>query len=458
MNPINKIPLPQFERLREVLQKTHTWSAPRIIIVSFLSILLPAALLLTFPIFSVSGLSFLDALFTATSAISVTGLGVVDTGLHFTLEGKILLLFLIQIGGLGQMTLSAILLYALGIKMGLKQQFATREELGQADTINISALVKRIVAFAIAAEVIGMLILAVKWVPEMGLSHGLFYALFHSVSAFNNAGFSFFADSMSSFVNDPVVTLTVAFLIIIGGLGFTVVLDVSNHNFRSFDKLQIHSKVMLIATPILLLVGTILFWLLEHNNQETLGSLGLWQQWMAAFFQSASARTAGFNSVDLGLFTNASTLVMLVLMLIGAGSTSTGGGIKVSTFTIAAVATWSFLRQRAHVVMFKRTIPWQTVTKCLAIIVVSFIILVLAMFLLMITEDAHFNHVMFEVVSAFATVGVTAGLTADLSETGKVIMIVVMFVGRIGPLTLAYLLTQSPTKLLKYPEGKILAG
>lgn len=455
---MSRIKILPFDRLQEVLQKTHSWSAPRIIIVSFLSILLPSALLLTIPVFSVTGLSFLDALFTATSAISVTGLGVVDTGTHFTFEGKILLLFLIQIGGLGQMTLSAILLYALGVKMGLKQQFATREELGQSDTINIKSLVKRIVTFAMLAELIGALILAVKWIPEMGLYDGIGYSLFHSISAFNNAGFSFFADSMMSFVNDPMVTLTIAFLIIIGGLGFTVVLDISNHKFSSFNKLQIHSKVMLIATPILLLIGTILFWLLERNNAETLGALGLWQQWMAAFFQSASARTAGFNSVDLGAFTHASILVMLILMLIGAGSTSTGGGIKVSTFTIAAVATWSFLRQRDYVVLFKRTIPWQTVTKCLAIIVVSFIIIVFAMFLLMITEDAPFYEVMFEVISAFATVGVTAGLTATLTEPGKIIMIVVMFVGRIGPLTLAYLLTQSKKKLLKYPEGKILAG
>ena len=447
-----------FDRLKDVLQKTHTWSAPRIIIVSFLSILLPSAFLLMLPIFSVSGLNFLDALFTATSAISVTGLGVVDTGQHFTFEGKILLLLLIQIGGLGQMTLSALLLYVLGVKIGLKQQFATREELGQTGTINIKELVKRIVSFAIIAELIGAIILALKWIPEMGLYDGLGYALFHSVSAFNNAGFSFFADSMVSFVNDPIVTLTIALLIIVGGLGFTVVLDVFNHKCKSFERLQIHSKVMLIATPVLLFIGTLLFWLLERNNPETLGMLGWWQQWMAAFFQSVSARTAGFNSINLGAFTHASTLVMLILMLIGAGSTSTGGGVKVSTFTIAIVATWSFLRQRDYVVIFKRTIPWQTVTKCLAIIVVSFVTLVVAMFLLMITEDAPFDRVMFEVVSAFATVGVTAGLTEHLSESGKVIMIVVMFVGRIGPLTLAYLLTKSKKKLLKYPEGKILAG
>ncbi|MDF5688833.1 potassium transporter TrkG, partial [Vibrio parahaemolyticus] len=202
-----------------------------------------------------------------------------------------------------------------------------------------------------------------------------------------------------------------------------------------FHFLHLHTKIMLIATPILLLVGTMLFWLLERSNPNTMASLPATGQWLAAFFQSASARTAGFNSVDLALFTQPALLVMIVLMLIGAGSTSTGGGIKVSTFAVAFMATWTFLRQKKHVVMFKRTINWQTVTKSLAIIVVSGAILTSAMFLLMLTEKASFDKVMFETISAFATVGLTAGLTAERSEPGKYIMIVVMIIGRIGPLT-----------------------
>ena len=215
---------------------------------------------------------------------------------------------------------------------------------------------------------------------------------------------------------------------------------------------------MLIATPCLLLIGTLMFWILESNNPNTLGGLDTSEQWLAAFFQSASARTAGFNSVDLSQFSHPALLVMMVLMLIGAGSTSTGGGIKVSTFVVAMVATWAFLRQHNKVVILKRSVPWNTVTKCLAIIVVSFFVLINAMFLLMLTENAAFDLVMFETISAFATVGLTAGLTAELSDSGKFIMVVVMIIGRIGPLTLAYMLARPKPTLLKYPEGHVFAG
>lgn len=439
-------------------QKQTKGSEPRVILLSFLGVLLPSAVLLTLPVFSVTGLSITDALFTATSAISVTGLGVVDTGQHFTLAGKILLMLLMQIGGLGQMTLSAVLLYMFGVRLTLKQQALAKDALGQDRRVNLRLLVKRIIIFACIAEMIGFIVLAVRWVPEMGWGQGLFYALFHAISAFNNAGFALFSDSMMSFVDDPLVIFTLAALFIFGGLGFTVVGDVSSNWRGGFRCLQLHTKIMLVATPALLLLGTLLFWLLEKTNPNTMAELAPSGQWLAAFFQSASARTAGFNSVDLSQFTQPALLVMIILMLIGAGSTSTGGGIKVSTFAVAFVATWSFLRQKKHVVMFKRTVGWPVVTKSLAIIVVSGAILTIAMFLLMITEQASFDKVMFETISAFATVGLTAGLTAELSEPGKYIMIVVMVIGRIGPLTLAYMLARPEPSLVKHPEGMVLTG
>lgn len=439
-------------------KKQRKGSEPRVILLSFLGVLLPSAVLLTLPVFSVTGLSITDALFTATSAISVTGLGVVDTGEHFTIAGKILLMLLMQIGGLGQMTLSAVLLYMFGVRLSLKQQALAKDALGQDRRVNLRRLVKRIIIFACLAETIGFLVLAYRWVPEMGWSDGLFYALFHAISAFNNAGFALFSDSMMSFVEDPIVILTLAGLFIFGGLGFTVVGDVSTNWRRGFRALQLHTKIMLVATPALLLIGTLLFWALEQDNQATMGGLTPGGQWLAAFFQSASARTAGFNSVDLALYTQPALLVMIILMLIGAGSTSTGGGIKVSTFAVAFVATWTFLRQKKHVVMFRRTVGWPVVTKSLAIIVVSGAILTIAMFLLMLTEKASFDKVLFETISAFATVGLTAGLTADLSEPGKYIMIVVMTIGRIGPLTLAYMLARPEPTLVKHPEGVVLTG
>lgn len=201
-----------------------------------------------------------------------------------------------------------------------------------------------------------------------------------------------------------------------------------------------------------------MFYLLERSNTDTLGGLTSGGQWLSAFFQSASARTAGFNSVDLEKFGQPALLVMIILMLIGAGSTSTGGGIKVSTFAVAFYATWAFLRQKQYVEMFNRTVSWQTVTRSLAIIVVSGAILTLAMFLLMVTQNAAFDRVVFETISAFATVGLTAGLTAELNDHGKWIMIVVMVIGRIGPLTLAYMLARPKPTLLKYPEDNVLTG
>jgi len=439
-------------------EKPRKGSEPKIILTSFLAVLIPSAILLTMPVFSVTGLSFTDALFTATSAISVTGLGVVDTGEHFTLAGKILLMFLMQVGGLGQMTLSAVLLYMFGVRLSLKQQALAKEALGQDRKINLRKLVKKIIIFALVAEFIGFVLLCFRWVPEMGWATGSFYALFHAISAFNNAGFALFSDSMMSFVDDPLVIFTLAALFIFGGLGFTVVGDLSSNWRKGFQHLHLHTKIMLTATPTLLLVGTVLFWLLERNNSATMEGLSTHGQWLAAFFQSASARTAGFNSVDLSQYTQPALLVMIVLMLIGAGSTSTGGGIKVSTFAVAFMATWTFLRQKKHVVMFKRTVTWQAVTKSLAIIVVSGALLTTAMFLLMLTEKAAFDRVMFEVISAFATVGLTAGLTANLTEPGKYIMIVVMVIGRIGPLTLAYMLARPEPSLLKYPEDTVLTG
>ena len=433
-------------------------SEPRIILLTFLCVLLPSAILLTLPVFSVSGLSITDALFTATSAISVTGLGVVDTGQHFTLEGKILLMCLMQIGGLGQMTLSAVLLYMLGVRLSLRQQALAKEALGQDRQVNLRKLVQRIVVFAVVAEFIGFILLSCRWVPEMGWGKGMFFALFHSISAFNNAGFALFSDSMTQYVNDPLVIFTLAGLFIFGGLGFTVVGDLWLNWRRGFQFLHLHTKIMLVATPILLVSGTVILWLLERENPNTMAPLSESGQWLAAFFQAASARTAGFNSVDLSQFTQPALLIMIVLMLIGAGSTSTGGGIKVSTFTVAFMATWAFLRQKKHVVIFKRTVNGQTVTKSLAIIVVSGAILTTAMFALMITEKAPFDKVMFETISAFATVGLSAGLTAGLSEAGKYIIIIVMVIGRIGPLTLAYMLARPEPTEIKYPEDNVLTG
>ncbi|ROS05195.1 trk system potassium uptake protein TrkH [Sinobacterium caligoides] len=450
--------LPSGEKRTYTLQKNNSkrLSEPLVIVLSFLAILLPASLLLMHPLDSVTGLSFIDALFTATSAISVTGLGVVDTGTHFTVLGQCILLVLIQIGGLGQMTISIVLLHMLRLRVTLRQSLLVREELGQTKPMNMQTLVKRIIFFALLAELIGTLLFAIRWVPEFGWQRGLFISFFHAVSAFNNAGFSLFSDSLSHYVGDPLVVLTAASLFIIGGLGFVVVLDIIK--VKNFSSLKLHSKLMLVGTFFLLLIGMFLFFFLESHNPNTLGGLEHSDKLLAAFFQSATARTAGFNTVEISALSNASMLVMMCLMFIGAGTTSTGGGIKVTTFVTVALATKAFLGRRKDVVVFGRTLPKQVLWRSLAIVTISAMFLLLAMFILLITEQAPFLVVMFETVSAFATTGVSAGLTSTLSDTGKFVLIVVMIVGRLGPLTLVFLMTAPKTTKLRYPDEEINTG
>ena len=341
------------------------WSEAKLILGSFLIILLVGTLFLVQPSSHKGEVTVINALFTATSAISVTGLGVVDTGTAFTLQGQIILLILMEIGGLGQMTMTLLLIAMFSKRVGLRQQVLAKEALGQEGSVNIVQLVKRIVLFALIAQLIGTAIMAIRWVPDMGWGHGLYVSFFHAVSAFNNAGFSLFANNLMDYRDDPIISLTIPALLILGGVGFTVIVDLVRN--RRWRKLKLHSKLMLLMTPALLLLGTLMFWLLEHNNPGTLGNASFGSQWLAAFFQSATARTAGFNTVDIGQMVPASLLFMMMLMFIGAGATSTGGGIKVTTFAVVLLATRAFLTKRPHVTAFGRTLSPQIVTRSLAL-------------------------------------------------------------------------------------------
>lgn len=431
------------------------WSEAKLILGSFLIILLVGTLFLVQPSSHKGEVTVINALFTATSAISVTGLGVVDTGTAFTLQGQIILLILMEIGGLGQMTMTLLLIAMFSKRVGLRQQVLAKEALGQEGSVNIVQLVKRIVLFALIAQLIGTAIMAIRWVPDMGWGHGLYVSFFHAVSAFNNAGFSLFANNLMDYRDDPIISLTIPALLILG-VGFTVIVDLVRN--RRWRKLKLHSKLMLLMTPALLLLGTLMFWLLEHNNPGTLGNASFGSQWLAAFFQSATARTAGFNTVDIGQMVPASLLFMMMLMFIGAGATSTGGGIKVTTFAVVLLATRAFLTKRPHVTAFGRTLSPQIVTRSLAIIIVSTMVLMLAMFLLMLTESQSFDKIMFETISAFATVGLSTGITASLSEPGKLILVLVMICGRLGPLTLAIMLARPVETRIRYPEESVYTG
>ncbi|NRA43113.1 MAG: Ktr system potassium transporter B [Pseudomonadales bacterium] len=427
-----------------------------LILVCYALILLPSTLFLMTEIASVTGLGWIDALFTATSALTVTGLGVVDTGSHFSALGHVWLLLLMQLGGLGQMTLGVIILLALRQRISLKEQAIVREELNQDVSSNIFQLVRAIVLFAIIVESIGVLILSLSWVPEMGWWKGIYYAVFHAVSAFNNAGFSLFNSSLTGYASEPSVLISLSALFIIGGLGFTVILDLLRYPKQA--RLSLHSKLTLLVSVALLLIGSVLIYLLERDNPLTLGHLDASTQYLGAFFQSATARTAGFNSINIIDMSHAGLLVMMTLMFIGAGSTSTGGGIKVSTFAVALIATRSFLQGHSQFTAFKRNIAPMIALKALAIIVVSFFILISATFMLMVTENARFDVVLFEAISAFSTVGLTAGLTAELSPAGKLIMTGLMIIGRIGPITLAYFATLPKQVCVSYADEDVITG
>ncbi len=449
-------------------RKRRYLSEAQLIVSSFLAVLIPASLLLTLPWFTVGKLSFIDALFTATSALSVTGLGVVDAGTHFTLSGKVILMCLMEIGGLGQMTLSTLLVVLMGIKMSLKQKALTQAQLNISHGLNIGTLTRRIVFFALISQCIGFIVLSFQFVPQFGWEQGLLYALFHAISAFNNAGFSLFPNNMIDFAFNPLVVFTLASLIIIGGLGFTVIMDLwrcrcqpsFQHYFLffKFHKLSLHSKIMVTGTTLLVFGGTIAIYWLEQNNPKTLGSLDIAEGMMTAFFQSVTTRTAGFNTLNIANMIEPTLFIMLLLMLVGAGSTSTGGGLKVTTIAISMRAGMSYLRQQDHVTLFRRTVSWQMVNRTLAVMMISGLVIISSTFFLLISEKTSFEMALFETVSAFSTVGLTIGLTEQLTEIGKLILVTVMVIGRIGPITIFYLLSSPKPTHIKYVEGHVMIG
>lgn len=439
-------------------QKIIKFSPPQVLALGFASLIVIGAILLKLPVASTTEVSWLNAFFTATSAITVTGLTVFDIGTDFTLFGQIVLMFMFQIGGLGLMTFAVIILMMLGRKLGIQHRILVQEAFNQTSLGGLFRLVKTLFIYTLIIEGIAFIILSVRWVPEFGLSHGMYVSLFHTISAFNNAGFALWPDSLSRYVGDPVVNLVISGLLIIGGLGFTVLIDIWTK--RRFSKLSFHSKLMIIGTILLNVIALILIFVLEYSNPATLGSLPLSDKIWGAYFQAVTPRTAGFNTLPIGEMTTPSLLLILLLMFIGAGSASTGSGIKVTTFMVVLLATVSVLRGKNETVIFKRQIKRQAILKALAIIVVSSIFIYIALFALTITENQPFITILFELMSAFGTVGISMGITADLSVAGKLIIMIMMFIGRIGPLTFAFTLSKRKHKesKIRCPEDDVFIG
>ncbi|MDA8234412.1 MAG: TrkH family potassium uptake protein [Clostridia bacterium] len=433
----------------------------RILVMGFAGVILLGALLLTLPVTTVDGegLKFLDALFTATSAVCVTGLVVVDTGTTFTVFGKVVIISLIQIGGLGFMTMATLFFILIGKRIGLKERMLMQEALNQVSMEGIVRLTKYVLLATLIIEGIGALILTLTWLDDLGMPKALWYGLFHSISSFNNAGFDLFGEfrSLTGFVNDPVVNLTVSSLIILGGIGFTVMADV--YRKRSFRKFSLHTKVVLSITGLLLVFGTVMIFLLEQNNPKTLGPLGLGGKILASYFQAVTPRTAGYNTLDMAGLTSATLFLIVILMFIGASPGSTGGGIKTTTFGSLVAAVWAMITGKPDVEIFQRRLHQDMIYKSLSITTIAGLLVIVVTMLLSITEKADFLMVLFETVSAFGTVGLTMGLTPQLSALGKLLIILTMFAGRLGPLTLAFSLAYKQQKaVIKQPEEKIIVG
>lgn len=432
-------------------------AAPPVILAgSFMCLIIIGTFLLMLPNSTTHSITWWQSLFTATSAVTVTGLVVVDTGTSFTLFGQTVIAILIQCGGIGLMTFAVVTLIALGGKIGFLQQVVAKEAFNQTDASMILSVAKSVLLFSLIIEIIGFVILSIYWHDKLGWAESFYHGFFYTISAFNNAGFALSSQSLSDYVSDPVINLTITGLFISGGLGFTVWREVIKS--KSWHKLSPYSKAMISATIIINLLAFIAIYSIEYNNPNTLQPLSQTGKVLASWFQAVTTRTAGFNTLPIEHMEDASTVLMLFLMFVGGGSLSTASGIKVMTFVVLMLAAYSYLRRDKAITLYNREITRETVKKALALTVIYVATTWLAVFCLLLSEKAPFIDVVFEAISAFGTVGLSRGLTSSLSGTGEIIIIILMFMGRLGPLTLAYFLASPRTKRLRYPETQITIG
>jgi len=442
--------------MRMIKKKRFTISPPLLIAGSFLFLIVVGTLCLKLPFATTTPISWTDALFVATSATTVTGLSVFDPGTTLTIFGQLVLLFLIQCGGIGLMTFAVALLIVLGKRIGLQHRVYLQESFNQNSVGGIVKLVKLISTFVLTVEAIAIVIMTLHWLPRFGFTDALYLSVFHVISAFNNAGFSLFPDNLIGFSADPIVNLVLSALFILGGLGFTVVIDI--YQKKTFRQWSLHTKMMITGTIVINVIASITIFLLEYGNPATLGNMPLYEKIMTSYFQGVSPRTAGFNTINIGSMEDPTLLFTMLLMFIGGGSASTASGIKLTTFIVVILATIAFLRQRGEPELFGRSIRLDTVIRSLAITTISLLLVIGFIFMLTVTEKIPFLPLAFEVVSAFGTVGLSMGITHQLSDLGEVLLSMVMFVGRIGPLTLFFLLMKPKKVHYRYPYDQIFTG
>jgi len=441
------------------INKNHFFHPAKIFVISFAIVILIGSLLLSLPIATKDGTSlpYIDALFTATSAVCVTGLVVVDTGDTFSLFGQTIVMMLIQLGGLGFMTFASVVMLFLGIKISLKYRLILQENFSHYSTQGVVKLLRNVVILTLIFETIGMLVLGLKWYPDMGLK-SFYFGLFHSISAFNNAGFDLFGSfsSLTNQTSDILTSLVIISLFIFGGLGFFVLSDI--FLFPKRKSLHYHSKLVLTMTFILLAVGFVGIFSMEGNNPDTMGNLSLLEKIVASLFAAATPRTAGFSTIDVGSYSDAALLFTMVLMFIGASPGSTGGGIKTTTFGIILAGIIANIRGNKQTVMYERGVSNDIIWKASTIAFLALFLIIITTFVLTLSEHNTFIENFFESVSAFGTVGLSMGITPDLSLIGKIMVIITMFIGRVGPLTLALVLSHKSEADIIYPNGDVMIG
>ncbi|TDT71788.1 trk system potassium uptake protein TrkH [Hypnocyclicus thermotrophus] len=431
-----------------------------ILILSFIIIITIGTILLSLPVAKLDkSAGVFTALFTATSAVSVTGLSVVDISKTYSYFGKTVILILIQLGGLGIMTFSSILALLIGRKISYEEKKILKEDLNQEALGGIIRFVRKIIYIVLSIETIGAIFLFLSFIKIMPLKKAIYFSIFHSVSAFCNAGFSLFSTGLEGFYGDININLVISFLIILGGIGFAVIDSLIQYIRTKKAKFNLTSKLALIITGILIIVGSITFFIFERKNNLTIGNMSLFNKIIASFFQSVTTRTAGFNTVSMSNLKPATIFMMLIFMMIGASPGSTGGGIKTTTFGVLVFYIIGIVKGQKDINISNRRISWEILNRALVIFAISIIYVLFIIFLILMIEEKDFMKIIFEVVSAFGTVGLSMGITADLSLASKILIIITMLIGRVGPLTFALALGERAKRIsYRYPKENILVG
>ncbi|MCY6482767.1 TrkH family potassium uptake protein [Clostridium aestuarii] len=432
----------------------------QIVALGFVIVIFIGALLLMLPISSEGGIRtpFIDCIFTSTSAVCVTGLITLNTAEYWSYFGKTIIIMLIQIGGLGFMSFATMFALLLGKRITLKERLIIQEAMNSFSLQGLVKLAKYILIFTFSVEGIGALFLSTKFIPEYGILKGIYFSIFHSISAFCNAGFDLTGSSLMPYSQNVVVMITISALVILGGLGFTVWSEI--YNYKGIKKLSLHSKLVISMTIFLILGGWILMFLFEMNNPETLQSLPIKGKVLGSLFAAITPRTAGFNSISTSAMTPAGKFLTMILMFIGGSPGSTAGGVKTATIGLVLMTVISVIRKREDTEVFKRTINKDLVYRAFAIIIISMGVVITTTIILSITEvGASLEYILYEATSAFGTVGLTLGLTPNLSAIGKIVVAITMYIGRVGALTLILALSNKKNgSAIKYPDGKILVG